>query len=445
MTLPEFHLTRGLYREIHHGKRAASDLVPLVLAHLFSLCPRCSEEFEAWQQEVENGVETDYGEVIERVTCRASEQAALLDHQRRQAAAALRDLLALPPADRIRRLENGLPETYAPGLADLLIEESFARVSSAPKAALALAQLAKTVLAHCQDRSAVVVELYARATAHVANALRVAADLTGAADCFQDARFLLKVEGNSDRLVGAELDHLEASLLRARRDLPRACELLTRALAVYRLQGLPRQAARVLLTLSTIQRELGDLGRALEVAHEALELLDPEEEPRLALMARHNLAHLLQEAGSPEEAQSVVEESLPLYQRFPDAWTQLRLAWLQGNIARGLGRERDAEDAYRAVRDGFLRQGLGFDAALVSLDLALLYAEQGRARELKQLAAEMFGVFDAQDVHREAVAALMLFQEAVELEQIGSSFIVELIRYLEAARQNPELRFREPS
>jgi hypothetical protein len=45
-------------------------------------------------------------------------------------------------------------------------------------------------------------------------------------------------------------------------------------------------------------------------------------------------------------------------------------------------------------------------------DHAFLYLRQGRAADVKRLAEEIFPVFQAQDVHREAVAALRLFQEA---------------------------------
>jgi hypothetical protein len=102
-----------------------------------------------------------------------------------------------------------------------------------------------------------------------------------------------------------------------------------------------------------------------------------------------------------------------------------------------------AEDAFRAVQRGFLEQGVGYDAAMASLDLAFLYAERGRTAELKRVAEEIVPVFEAQDVHREAAAALMLFQEAVRQERASVRFLGELSRYLEQARRDPELRFRQ--
>ena len=78
--------------------------------------------------------------------------------------------------------------------------------------------------------------------------------------------------------------------------------------------------------------------------------------------------------------------------------------------------------AFVQMRDGFLQEGLGYDAVIVSMDLALLYLRQGRTAELKTLAREMLPIFRSQDVHREAVAALVLFQEAIREEQITAAF-----------------------
>ena len=64
--------------------------------------------------------------------------------------------------------------------------------------------------------------------------------------------------------------------------------------------------------------------------------------------------------------------------------------------------------------------------ALVSLDLALLLARQGRTAELKLLAAELMETFSAQEVHREATAALVLFQRACEEERVTAELISRL-------------------
>lgn len=42
-----------------------------------------------------------------------------------------------------------------------------------------------------------------------------------------------------------------------------------------------------------------------------------------------------------------------------------------------------------AIRKGFIYEGNSYDTAMVSLDLGLVYAKQGRVAELRQLAEEI--------------------------------------------------------
>jgi hypothetical protein len=71
-----------------------------------------------------------------------------------------------------------------------------------------------------------------------------------------------------------------------------------------------------------------------------------------------------------------------------------------------------------------------YSVALVSLDLALLLSRQGRTGELKLLAAELIATFSAQEVHREANAALVLFQRACEEERVTAELITRLAMLL---------------
>ena len=51
-----------------------------------------------------------------------------------------------------------------------------------------------------------------------------------------------------------------------------------------------------------------------------------------------------------------------------------------------------------AARDGFLAEGIPYDTALVSLELAHLYAEQGRTEDLKRISAEMLPIFASRNI-----------------------------------------------
>lgn len=184
----------------------------------------------------------------------------------------------------------------------------------------------------------------------------------------------------------------------------------------------------------------GDLAQALDTVRSALRKV--KEDRRLYLCGRHNLGFYLTEAGEFWEAAEQLAADEPLYGEFPDPWTQLRLLWLRARIAAGLGQSEKAEAFFLSARDGFIAQGIGYDAAMVSLELALLFLREGRTADVKRLAEELLPIFEAQDVHREAAAALVLFQDAARREELTVKVVRELAKYLRDARADPSLRFR---
>jgi tetratricopeptide (TPR) repeat protein len=204
---------------------------------------------------------------------------------------------------------------------------------------------------------------------------------------------------------------------------------------LFRISGDAVETARVPLLLGSLYFYQGPFDRAIEMVQAALERLPPEEEPRLYLSGRHNLALYLAEAGRHAEAEGLVAADEELYRRHLEPWTQLRLSWLRGKIAAGMGEPAEAERLLRETRDGFARQGNGYDAAMASLDLALLYLREGRTAEVQPLAAEMAALFESRDVHREALAAVRLFQEAAQREEVTAGMVRELSGRLEAARR----------
>ncbi len=84
---------------------------------------------------------------------------------------------------------------------------------------------------------------------------------------------------------------------------------------------------------------------------------------------------------------------------------------------------------------------MDYDTALVSLELATIFAREGRTDAVKALARHMAPIFQAQGVHREALAALALFRQAAESEEVTADLARRLLDYLHRARQDPKLRF----
>ena len=94
--------------------------------------------------------------------------------------------------------------------------------------------------------------------------------------------------------------------------------------------------------------------------------------------------------------------------------SKLRLHWLKGKIAHGLGELGRAEADFHVARLGFKRVEKDYDAALVSLDLALLYAKQGKRIATLRLVDEMIGTFRSLGIAREAIASLLLLRRTCE-------------------------------
>jgi hypothetical protein len=119
----------------------------------------------------------------------------------------------------------------------------------------------------------------------------------------------------------------------------------------------------------------------------------------------------------------------------------IRLRWVEGRIADGLGRTGQAIEILNQVRGEFASRSMDYDTALVSLELATIFAREGRADSVKALARHMAPIFRAQGVHREALAALALFRQAAESEEVTADLARRFLEYLYRARQDPKLRF----
>ncbi len=79
---------------------------------------------------------------------------------------------------------------------------------------------------------------------------------------------------------------------------------------------------------------------------------------------------------------------------------------------------------------------------MITLDLASLYLRQGKGEQVKQLAAAMFPILVANDLHGQAIAALAVFQQFAEMDRVTLSLVQEIMAYLLRSRKNPKLSFK---
>ena len=235
----------------------------------------------------------------------------------------------------------------------------------------------------------------------------------------------------------AYLLDLEASLRRAQRRFAQALKLHNDAMA---LAG-PGEAGAILINMSVTYQHQNKSEEALRALAEAAEAIDGERQPRLRHCALFNRASNLLLLGRIEEAAPLVPEVRLLADRLGNGIDGIRTTWLEANCAIGLGRRGEALEKLDKVREGFEKKSLPFDYALASLDAILLYREENRFPEIKTLAAGILAFFQAQNVHREAIAAILLLQEAAEQEKVTAGLVQRLKDYLAQAKRKPGVRF----
>lgn len=414
--MSDIHITREMLRGVAHGDLALRFLLDVGYHHLSTLCPTCRAEILAWSQEQALG-HSEPKPLVSVLPPLLERHAGDAAAERVVAERDLLELLRLPHPDRLPRIRRARGRFRGVTLAALLLEASREKMPADFQAVHELAETALTVLRHT-PAGLTNGELMVRAVSYMGNAKRAMSRLQEARSRFEFARSLVRFEGVTESLALAELDWFEGALAMDQRRFRSAEQMLGRAVVLSLLAAGPLQAARPMLTLGTMYYNRGEYRKAIEVTQLAVGLLPGDQDELFYLSCRHNLALYLCEAGRCHEAADALEQDEPLYARFPEPFTQLRLLWVRGKIAAGLGQRDAAERAFNEARDGFLSQGVGYDAAMVSLDLALLFAQQRRTGDLLRVAEEMHPIFEAQDVHREAAAAILLFQKAARKQAV---------------------------
>ncbi|HWN45164.1 MAG TPA: hypothetical protein VNW71_23265 [Thermoanaerobaculia bacterium] len=414
--------------------------------HLRSGCPVCQRKVDdlLWQLQTTAPPARALAEeeqVWSRLIVKLEHRMELIARERAVAPGLVDELLALPPGEREALLRSRRFQTIA--VCELLVERSFAEGFQDPGRARELAELAVQVADRLDillyGRS-VVQDFRARAWAYLGNARRLGSDLKGAEEAISLAESFSE-EGSADPLEEARILDLKASLLADQGSLEEAAGLLDVVIDIHEDIRDTHRKGRALISKGLFLSYAGQPEQGLDWISRGLELIRGEQEPRLVLMANHNIAWCLTDCGRAQEAQRHLDGIRHLYDGFSDPWTRLRLGWLEARIAAGLGRREEAESRLRELRDAFVEQRLGYDASIVTLDLAALYLEQGRTAEVRRLAEEALPVLLAQDIHREAMAALIAFQQATEIERATPGMVQQIAAYLHRARKNPELRF----
>ena len=427
----DMHITRELLRAVATGELPPQVLLGLAGRHLTNLCPHCRAELEAFSSGYRPLPATE--RELSRTLAVTREE--LVEAQRWIA-----ELKALAPEERIGRVERARTRFRGRMFTRCLLEESRSHLPDDPQESHTWAHLALASVFYATGQD----DLFVRAIAYQANALRILGEPAGAREGFVWARKHIQQRGVVDIEVYAELDRLQASLHLDLRAFDEAEQLLSRSAMLYGLLKDHEGSATVLLKLANLYMFRGDITLALQIDHKLLELVTPEHDPRLYLYARFNFAHHLVEAGDMAAARDLIAYDEDLYEAHGDETTRINLLWLSGRIAAATGEVEIAESKLSQARDAYAQQGNGFDVACICLDLALLYYQEGKTEKLTEVASQAVVLFGREEVHRDALAALILLRDAAKAQTLTAMTIEKVARFLKEARTNPSARL-EPT
>jgi tetratricopeptide (TPR) repeat protein len=415
--------------------------------HLFA-CPSCRTRM---REEVMGGaailrrlhsrwaaVDEDYESMFDRLHTLTGQMFHAARQERQSAGGLLEEVATLSPEARSARLREDT-RFHKAALVDLLLERARALWGEDTAAAEQYAELALEVVERLSSAiysKGLIFDLEARSWAYVGQARRMRSDLRGAETAIGKAETLLE-EGSCEPLERACLLEVKAALLRAQQRFAEALKTAREAAAIYRRVRDRHLEARARATEAMILDYAGQPEAAIDLLFQVMDCIDATRDPRLAYSVRHNLLGNLVNAGRAVEAAVQLPEVRSLGRQVAKSQDLIRLDWIEAQIDLQFCRYEEAEAKLDRVRDQYLRLGDDFLAALVSLDLARLYLEQGRTADTRRLAAEMQPIFAVHNIRREAIAALLVFQQAAEKEAATVLLVQEVARRIRRVELNP--------
>jgi tetratricopeptide (TPR) repeat protein len=418
-----------------------------VMRHLLADCARCrrllidlgwgsgrlDRLFELPRDNGETAAESAAGSYdYSRVFSAAEQSLAALFAAGRPAESPIEELmaeLAPLPLDEQARWVSSYSRFAHPQLVKRLVEASHASRYDNPARMLHLANLARLAAEACTAATAGstprLADARAQAWRQYGNALRVTGRLREAEEALGTA-LRLSAEGTGDPQLRASIYEHTGSLRYFQRRFDEAIAMADEAGRIYRELGDAHAHASTLVQKAIALLYSGEAEAAVRTLNRAIPLIDQEGDPHLLLAACHNLIRCYIDLERPEQALSIYFEARNLYKEFNDSLISLRAGWQEGQLLRDLGHLRAAEESLLRARQGFLDRNLFYEAAVVSLDIAVVYLKLNEAGSLQQTVAEMLPIFTTLGVDREAIAALLQLQQVSN--QSRQAF--ELIRFL---------------
>jgi tetratricopeptide (TPR) repeat protein len=405
-----------------------------LVRHLLRGCSSCAQSLASYGGFSSVALPEDaYDTVVSRATARVRRA---VDPQR-EGLAMLTSLLA---GERSWRELSGPDLATLRGLPQVkaLIEAGRSLRHHDSQATLRFARLARFASDRLNPQelgSKAVADVRALTWAELGNAYRICDDLPRANQAMNRAIYWSH-RGSRTSLLLARVSDLLASLLAYQRRFPEAREVLALVYNLHLLEGREHLAGRALISAGHFASSEGTPAAAIILMRRGLALLDSDRDPALEAQALRGMIWLLTDLGRFRTARRLLWQSRYLFVEHGNAFDLLRLRWLEARIYAGLSDFDRAEAAFQEARSGFAEHGQVYTAALAGLDLAALWARQGRSGEIHHLAHEMIATFRALRIAREAIVTLLILQRAclsgggqlMEIIEMAVTFLRDLDR-----------------
>lgn len=341
------------------------------------------------------------------------------------------ELAGLPVEDQVAHVRAGR-RFHEWGFAQKLLRDSRRAWREEPHLAgdrallaVAVAERLEPAVYHPQWTA----DLQAKAHAYLANVYRILAAFPEAERRFGLAEDRLREGVGAGRAETAVLS-LKASLLIDQHRYREALAVLESIENLCPPQSSPETTGSIALQKAAVFHALGRPMDAAEECARAYAELGPDPDRFLALLARQNAVEYLIAAGAVARARALFDALPESLDRIP----RLRRSWIEGNLLRAEGRSGEAREAYERTRTAYAEDDLHYDAALVSLDLALAAYEEGNLAEVQHMAREASVLLTMAGAKKEAFAALQLLLLALRRQEVTRA-ILRTVRERVAALQ----------
>ncbi|MCP3964388.1 MAG: helix-turn-helix transcriptional regulator [bacterium] len=269
-------------------------------------------------------------------------------------------------------------------------------------------------------------DLKARGWAWLGNVRRQALDFTGAEEALALAESVLAPPGQRDPVAEGEIYLYQACLRQNQRRFKEALELSDLAIRQFRSTGDAALLAQSLVVRANVNCYSGEPSASVDDLTQAIEILKGHNEPFVLFSASLNLAMVYAMLNRYELTAEILPIVKPLALGLENDLVRHQLQWVEALVAEGQGQLQKAEYLLMSARSGFIAEEETDNAAVASLELAILCCKQNRHSDALRLAAEALPVFQALKAHPDAAIAVDVLAKAIASRTITAAEIQQV-------------------